>query len=87
MAYLGALSYGLSLRFWSQSIVAEVYTLNTFFFFLLLYLCICFIEDKGATGKPKWFIGAPGWLLGSIALLGDLHELTQRVALQVSGSS
>ncbi len=70
MAYLGALSYGLSLRFWSQSIIAEVYTLNTFFFFLLLYLVIRFTEDKGAhsdKSKLKWFIGAPGWLLGSIA--------------------
>jgi len=82
MAYLGALSYGLSLRFWSQSIVAEVYTLNTFFFFLLLYLCICFIEDKGATGKPKWFIGAPGWLLGSIALIYGL-SLTNHWPLMV----
>ena len=70
MAYLGALSYGLSLRFWSQSIIAEIYTLNTFFFFLLLYLCIRFTEDKGTHSdkiKLKWFIGAPGWLLGSIA--------------------
>ena len=70
MAYLGALSYGLSLRFWSQSIIAEVYTLNTFFFFLLLYLVIRFTEDKGTHSdkiKLKWFIGAPGWLLGSIA--------------------
>ena len=70
MAYLGALSYGLSLRFWSQSIIAEIYTLNTFFFFLLVYLCIRFTEDKGTHSdkiKLKWFIGAPGWLLGSIA--------------------
>ena len=48
-----ALGRRLSLRFWSQSIVAEVYTLNTFFFFLLLYLCICFIENKAATGNQN----------------------------------
>ncbi|MCZ6797354.1 MAG: DUF2723 domain-containing protein [Gammaproteobacteria bacterium] len=72
MAYLGALSYGLSLRFWSQSIIAEVYTLNTFIFFLLFYLCLCFMEDRGATDKRKWFIGTPGWLLGSIAFIYGL---------------
>ena len=85
MAYLGALSYGLSLRFWSQSIVAEVYTLNTFFLFLLLYLCIRFGQDSAThpqTAKPKWFIGAPGWLLGSIALTYGL-SLTNHWPLMV----
>ena len=85
MAYLGALSYGLSLRFWSQSIIAEVYTLNTFFFFLLLYLVIRFTEDKGAhsdKSKLKWFIGAPGWLLGSIAFTYGL-SLTNHWPLMV----
>ena len=75
MAYLGALSYGLSLRFWSQSLIAEVYTLNTFFFFLLLYLCIRFMQEKETradTDKRKWFIAAPGWSLGSIAFIYGL---------------
>src|SRR5215211_2616788 len=31
-AYTGAVLYGLSSTFWSQAIIAEVYTLNTFFF-------------------------------------------------------
>ncbi len=37
-AYLGALALGLSPVFWSQAIIAEVYTLNTFFLLLLAYL-------------------------------------------------
>src|SRR6185295_11010858 len=37
-AYLAALALGLSPVFWSQSIVAEVYTLNTFFLLVLVYL-------------------------------------------------
>ena len=34
----GASALGLSPVFWSQSIIAEVYTLNTFFFLVLVYL-------------------------------------------------
>lgn len=37
-AYLAAFALGLSPVFWSQSIIAEVYTLNTFFFLVLVYL-------------------------------------------------
>lgn len=37
-AYLAALGLGLSPAFWSQSLIAEVYTLNTFFFLLLILL-------------------------------------------------
>ena len=37
-AYLAAFGLGLSPAFWSQSIIAEVYTLNTFFFLVLVYL-------------------------------------------------
>lgn len=37
-AYLAALGLGLSPAFWSQSLIAEVYTLNTFFFVLLVML-------------------------------------------------
>ncbi len=39
-AYSAALALGLSNVFWSQSIIAEVYTLNTFFFFLLAWLVL-----------------------------------------------
>jgi hypothetical protein len=37
-AWLAALGLGLSRTFWSQAIIAEVYTLNTFFVFVLLFL-------------------------------------------------
>jgi hypothetical protein len=37
-AYLTALGLGLSPVFWSQAVIAEVYTLNTFFFLVLVYL-------------------------------------------------
>jgi len=37
-AYVAALGLGMSPVFWSQAIIAEVYTLNTFFFLLLVYL-------------------------------------------------
>ena len=36
--YVAAFALGLSPVFWSQAIIAEVYTLNTFFFLLLVYL-------------------------------------------------
>jgi hypothetical protein len=39
-AALAALGLGFSPVFWSQSIIAEVYTLNTFFFLLLAYLAL-----------------------------------------------
>jgi hypothetical protein len=39
-AYIAAFGLGLSQVFWSQSIIAEVYTLNTFFFLLLTYLAL-----------------------------------------------
>jgi Protein of unknown function (DUF2723) len=37
-AYLAAFGLGVSPVFWSQSIIAEVYTLNTFFFLVLVFL-------------------------------------------------
>jgi hypothetical protein len=37
-AYLAAFALGLSPVFWSQAVIAEVYTLNTFFFLVLVFL-------------------------------------------------
>ena len=37
-SYVAALALGLSPVFWSQAIIAEVYTFNTLFFLVLLYL-------------------------------------------------
>lgn len=70
MSYLAALTYGLSLIFWSQSIISEVYTLNTFLFYCLFYLCLLLSDDDVATSKndrPNRGLSAPGWLLGFIA--------------------
>ena len=39
-AYLSASTLGLSPVFWSQSIIAEVYTLNAFFFLVLAWLAL-----------------------------------------------
>jgi hypothetical protein len=46
-AYLAAFGLGLSPVFWSQSIIAEVYTLNTTFFLVLVYLGL-------RTCPPSW---------------------------------
>jgi hypothetical protein len=40
VALAAALAYGLSLTFWSQAIIAEVYALNALFFLALLYLAL-----------------------------------------------
>lgn len=37
-AYLAAFALGFSPVFWSQAIIAEVYTLNTFFFLVLVFM-------------------------------------------------
>lgn len=51
-AYLGALGLGLSPVFWSQAIIAEVYTLNTFFFLLLAYLGLVACPPASAAPSP-----------------------------------
>ena len=50
-AYLGGLAYGASKTFWSQAIIAEVYTLNAMFFFIILALCIYYASHSGRSGK------------------------------------
>lgn len=37
-AYLAAFALGMSPVFWSQAVIAEVYTLNTFFFLALMFM-------------------------------------------------
>src|SRR5205814_1016497 len=50
-AYLAALGLGVSPVFWSQAIIAEVYTLNTFFFLSLVFMGLqaCPPSLQGAT--------------------------------------
>jgi transmembrane protein TMEM260 (protein O-mannosyltransferase) len=52
--YLVALGLGVSPVFWSQAIIAEVYTLNTFFFLVLVYLGLqaCPPAASGPGGEP-----------------------------------
>ena len=50
-AYLGGLAYGASDTFWSQAIIAEVYTLNAMFFFIVLALCVRYAGHTGRSGR------------------------------------
>jgi hypothetical protein len=52
-AYVAALALGLSPVFWSQAIIAEVYTLNTFFFLLLVYLGIAACPPGSEAPAPR----------------------------------
>ena len=45
-AYVAAFALGLCPVFWSQSIIAEVYTLNAFFFLVLVYLGLRAAQDS-----------------------------------------
>ena len=59
-ALVGALSFGVSAVLWSQSIIAEVYTLNTLLFFALLAMCL------------RWQVEGGRRLLGGMALVYGL---------------
>ncbi len=50
-AYLGGLAYAVSDTFWSQAIIAEVYTLNAALFFIVLALCLRYAGHAGRSGK------------------------------------
>jgi hypothetical protein len=52
-AYLAALGLGLSPVFWSQAIIAEVYTLNTFFFLVVVYLGLQACPTEGPGADPR----------------------------------
>ena len=45
--YLAGMSYAASMTFWSQAIIAEVYTLNSMMFFITLALCIMYASHRG----------------------------------------
>ncbi len=54
IAYLASLGLGVSITFWSQSIIAEVYTLNTFF--IIWLLCFRIYIEKSIFSNSKIFI-------------------------------
>ena len=96
-AYAAALAYGVSRVFWSQAIIAEVYSLNTFLFFLLLALCLR-ARDRasprrlGALGLvfglslanhwPLILLSVPGLL---ILLRSRLKEIARHLPLILAG--
>jgi len=57
-AYLAALALGVSPVFWSQAIIAEVYTLNTFFFLVLVFMglqaCPPSTRAPMSSGASRW---------------------------------
>jgi len=54
-AYIAAFGLGLAPVFWSQAIIAEVYTLNTFFFAVLLYLGLAPQKRRAAPAMALLF--------------------------------
>lgn len=61
-AYVAALAFGFSMTFWSQSIIAEVYTLNVLLFFLLV---IPALHDRDTDpGHNGWGACGVGLLFG-----------------------
>ena len=49
--YLAGVGYGASKTFWSQAIIAEVYTLNAALFFIILALCIKYASHSGRSQR------------------------------------
>lgn len=52
IAAVAALAFGASAVMWSQSIIAEVYTLNTFLYFLLFGLALAYLRSRRAYLLP-----------------------------------
>ncbi len=63
-AWIAALSYGCSGAFWSEATVAEVYSLNAFLFFLLLWLC----TDPGVNRTRQQSLMQAHWMAGIFGL-------------------
>jgi len=92
-AHLAAFSLGLSPVFWSQSIIAEVYTLNTLFFLALVYLGLRAGENPRLLPRMAFVFGLslsnhyPLMLLAAPAfavLLWPLREeIVRRIGLLV----
>ncbi|HEX4802984.1 MAG TPA: DUF2723 domain-containing protein, partial [Myxococcaceae bacterium] len=65
-AYLAALGLGASPVFWSQAIIAEVYTLNTFFLLVLVYLGLqaCPPSQSEPGDPPRWVLPLMAFVFG-----------------------
>lgn len=67
LAFGTTLTFAFSLTFWTQSLVAEVYTLNSFFLAMIIFLVVKWLN----TGNDKFFYN---WLF--IFGLSLAHHLT-----------
>lgn len=65
-AYLASLGLCGSPVFWSQAVIAEVYTLNTFFFLVLVYLGLqaCPLGSETPSRRTPWILAAMALIFG-----------------------
>ena len=93
VAWVAALALGLSPVFWSQAVIAEVYTLNTFFLLILVYLGLRVVEQPRllpwmalifglslSNHYPLMLLAAPAF---AVLLWPLRRELLKRLALLV----
>ena len=74
-ALVGALTLAVSRVLWSQSVIAEVYSLNAFFTILLLYLALRWYQTR----RVRWLY----WLAFAVGLGLTNHQLIALVALPI----
>ena len=80
IAFAVAFGYGVSREFWAQAIIAEVYSLNVFFFFLTMALALLY-RSAPRTRTLKWIALLVGlgmshhWPLYILSLPGVLAVL------------
>ena len=63
-AVVGALTFGVSEAFWSQAIIAEVYTLNTFLYFTTMALCLQYARRRAERRNGGRELAAAAFVLG-----------------------
>jgi hypothetical protein len=56
LALTAAFAFGVSREFWAQAIIAEVYSLNVFFFLLTLALALCYLEAPADRTLKGFFL-------------------------------
>jgi hypothetical protein len=84
IAYAVAFAYGTSREFWAQAIIAEVYSLNVFFFFLTMALALLYLTAPEAR-TLKWLALLVGlgmshhWPLYLLSLPGVFAVLWPRL--------
>jgi hypothetical protein len=84
IAYVVAFAYGVSREFWAQAIIAEVYSLNVFLFFVTMALALDYVREPRAR-TLKWLAFTIGlgmshhWPLYLLSLPGVLVMLWPRL--------